>query len=264
MQKLLSFFIGIFCFFSSVSQVNKDSLWGVWNDHKFDDSLRIKAIDILAWDVYLFSQPDSAFLIAQLQYNLAKSTDNKATMARALSIQGSSYYIQSNFLLAIDYYERSLKLYQAINNKKGIASVYNNLGSTYEVLSYYNKAIDYYQKSIKIKEDINDVKGIASTLGNLGIIYSDLGNTKKALDHIERSLSISKKLNDKQGTAISLENAGMIYAHTGNIEKAQDNFKEALEIYEKRIPLKKWVKQNPESELAKAVKISGYGPRKVY
>jgi len=224
MQKLLAFLIALFCVFNSVSQVNKDSLWNIWNDHNLDDSIRLNAIDHLAWKGYLFSQPDSAFYLAQLQYKLAESVSNKALMAKALLTQGSSNYIQSNYNLAIDYYEKSLKKYQAINNKQGTAYAYNNLGSTYEVLSHYNKAIDCYNKSLKIKEDIDDTMGIAASLGNLGIIYSNLGQTKKALDYIERSLNICIEINDQRGIAISLENAGQIYAQTGNIEKAQHNF----------------------------------------
>ena len=233
MQKLLVVLITFLCVFNSVSQINKDSLWNIWNDNTLDDSLRIKAIDVLAWNGYLFSQPDSAFYLAQLQYDLAKVNNNKLPMARALSIQGSSSYIQSNYLLAIDYYKRSLKIYQSMSNKKGIASIYNNLGSTYETLSNYNKAIDYFQKSLKIKKDINDIKGVAASLGNMGNVYFELGEIEKAIDYLERSLNICEDLNDKQGIAIALENKGVIHAQLGNNKKAQDNFQQALDIYDK-------------------------------
>ncbi|HIN40443.1 MAG TPA: hypothetical protein EYM84_09245, partial [Flavobacteriales bacterium] len=48
--------------------VNLDSLWGVWNDKSQPDTNRLKAMNKIAWDGYLYSQPDSAFHFAQLQH----------------------------------------------------------------------------------------------------------------------------------------------------------------------------------------------------
>ena len=225
---LISF---VFLSLSSTAQHNKDSLWKVWGDNHLPDSVRIDAIDYLAWNVYLYSHPDSSFYAAQLFYDFAESLDNKSSMAKALSIQASSYYIQNNYLQAIDYYEKSLAIYHSINSKKGIAGTYNNLGISYETLSNYDKALNYYNKSLEIKQEINDSIGLAFTLGNIGIVYSDLGEIEKSISYFEKSLNIYKKFNDKQGIAISLENIGEVYANSGDLEKAQDNFQQSLDIY---------------------------------
>ena len=73
MQKLLSIFITILIGLNSIAQVNLDSLWNVWNDESQADSNRLNAISDIAWDGFLFSQPDSAFYFAQMQYDFAKS-----------------------------------------------------------------------------------------------------------------------------------------------------------------------------------------------
>ena len=77
MQKRLTFFIALFISFSSLAQVNLDSLWNVWNDNTQADTNRLKAIGLIAWDGYVFSNPDSAFYFAEIYYDLAKSTGNK-------------------------------------------------------------------------------------------------------------------------------------------------------------------------------------------
>ena len=59
--------------FSSKAQVNLDSLWSVWNDKTQADTSRLKAMKSIAWDGYLFSQPDSAFYFAQKGYDFARS-----------------------------------------------------------------------------------------------------------------------------------------------------------------------------------------------
>ena len=108
MQKRLTFFIALLIGFSSLAQVNLDSLWNVWDDNTQPDTSRLKAMKEIAWDGYLFSQPDSAFYFAGLQYNFAESVNNKAQMAAALNTQGMSYYLRGDYAKAINYNTRSL------------------------------------------------------------------------------------------------------------------------------------------------------------
>ena len=53
-------------------EVNLDSLWGVWNDKTQQDTNRLKAMIDIAWDGYLYSNPDSAFYFAQMGMILLK------------------------------------------------------------------------------------------------------------------------------------------------------------------------------------------------
>ena len=75
----------------------------------------------IAWDGYLFSQPDSAFHFAHLMCDFAKSINNKKWKAIALNIQGISFSIRGDLTKAIDYYTKSLKIHEGIRNKTGIA-----------------------------------------------------------------------------------------------------------------------------------------------
>ena len=68
------------------TQVNLDSLWSVWNDTTQVDTNRLKAMKSIAWDAYLFTQPDSAFYFAQLQYDFAQSVNHKLGMGMASEI----------------------------------------------------------------------------------------------------------------------------------------------------------------------------------
>jgi len=68
---------------SLASAVNLDSLWGVWNDKSQPDTNRLKAMHKIAWNGYLYSQPDSTYYFAQMEYELAEATGNKKQMADA-------------------------------------------------------------------------------------------------------------------------------------------------------------------------------------
>ena len=89
MQKNLLLFLFLFMGYSSTSQLN-DSLWSIWNDNTQHDTVRLKAIEVIA-NNYLKTHPDSAFYFAQLQYELAESIGNKKQMSSALNTQGVSF-----------------------------------------------------------------------------------------------------------------------------------------------------------------------------
>ena len=76
MKPKLTFFFVMFLLIAisqDVSaQVNLDSLWAVWEDSSQPDSSRIKALQTIAWDGYLYTQPDSTYYFAQLMYDFAK------------------------------------------------------------------------------------------------------------------------------------------------------------------------------------------------
>ena len=232
MQKRLTLFIALFIGFSSLAQVNLDSLWNVCNDNTQADTSRLKAMRKIAWDGYIFSQPDSAFYFAGLQYNFAESVNNKAQMASALNTQGVSFYIRGDYANAINYYTRSLKIKEELGDKKGIASSLANIGSVYLGQGDYGKAIDYFTRSLNIREEIEDKGGIAASLNNIGIIYKDQGDYKKALEYYNRSLKILEELGNKWSIATSLNNIGVIHIEQGDFKKAIEYYTKSLNMRE--------------------------------
>lgn len=51
---------------SSAQTQNLDSLYSIWQDRTQPDTLRCKAIDDLAWDGFVYSNPDSAVVLANM------------------------------------------------------------------------------------------------------------------------------------------------------------------------------------------------------
>jgi len=149
-------------------QADIDSLWGVWNDNTFPDTTQLMAMNKIAWIGYLFSQPDSAFYFAQIQYDLAEKKGLKKYMALALNTQGVSIKLRGEFPKALHYYQRSLKIFDEIDDKKGLANILSNMGVIYSTQGDYSKALDYYQKSLKMHEEMGHKKGIAMSLNNMG------------------------------------------------------------------------------------------------
>lgn len=258
----------LFCGQTSFGQVNLDSMFAIWNDPNQPDTIRLLAMHDIAWEGYLFTQPDSAFYYAQLEYDFALLKGLKKQMASALNTQGASFYFKSdydsaihyfikclsikeemfdkqgvaavssnigllyfeqgNFASAIEYHTRSLRIDEEMDDKLGIASSLNNIGNIYYAQQDYTTAKDYYKRSLNISEEIGYKAGIASALGNIGTIYKDQGKHTKALDHFNRSLTICQEVDDKYEIGNTLNNIGLIYSEEGNYADALDFFTRSL------------------------------------
>ncbi len=66
------------------------------------------------------------------------------------------------------------------------------------------------------------------------------------------------------GNDILIQCGGGLLGHPQGVEAGVMAIEEAREIYFQNIPLRKFVKDNPESPLAKAIEQWGYGPKIVY
>ncbi len=133
---------------------------------------------------------------------------------------------------AMDYFHRSVKLYEEINDKKGLAHTLNNIGAIHDNQGDIAKALDYFSKSLNLLEEIGDKKGVAASLNNIGFIYSNQGNTNEALEYYHKSLKIREEIDDKKGISNSLSNIGGIYKKQGDISKALSHWNKSLAIRE--------------------------------
>ncbi|MEZ4922177.1 MAG: tetratricopeptide repeat protein [Crocinitomicaceae bacterium] len=228
------------------AQINKDSLFNVWEDASQADTNRLKALHVIAWDGYiLFSQPDSAFFFAQLEYELAAKTNDKKFMSDALNIQGTSFWMEGNYAKAIAYYTQCLKLYEEMGNKIGVATSLNNIGLIYKDQGDDIKAIEYFSEGLKIFEEIGNKRGMANPLNNLGLVYMESGNCDKAIDYFNQSIQISEELGNIQRVGGTLNNIGLIYQNqgdsaymTGNKEVGDKSYNKAIDYFAQSLKIK--------------------------
>ncbi len=95
---------------------------------------------------------------------------------------------------ALEYYHKSLKIYEEIGNKEGIATSLNNIGYIYKNQGDIPKALEYYYKSLKIRENIGNKQGIAVSLNNIARSMLIQGQVVEAGEQAERSLEIAREI----------------------------------------------------------------------
>lgn len=229
-MKPLFILLFIFGLSSALSaQVNTDSLWSVWNDAGQPDTMRLKAIQAMAWSM-LYSKPDSTYALAQQELRFAEQTNNKKWQAKALNVIGSTQNMRGNYLAALNSYEKGLAAMEEAGDARGIAAISNNIGLIYRNLGNHPKAIEYYQKDLAIQEQLGDKGGIANANNNIGLIYNDLANLPKALEYYLKSLRQYEGLGEKYGMALTYSNVGSVYNSQGEFGKALDYYQKSLAL----------------------------------
>jgi tetratricopeptide (TPR) repeat protein len=248
MKKSLIFFsLLIVSFFSFGQDKKTDSLRSVYNDKGKPDTSRLKAIHSIAWS-YMGNHPDSAIILAELEFRLAEACKQNNYKGKAYNIKGICYDNKGDFARALENYFRALKIFEAMAGnpsfaeatagnpsfaeatagKAGMSNCYGNIGIVYKNQSNYPKALEYYLRQLKICEEIKNKKGEGNCYSSIGNIYYNQANYSKALEFYQKSLKINEGIGDKE----SLE-AG--YGNIGNIYFDQLDYVNALAYYFKSL-----------------------------
>ncbi|MCT4623133.1 MAG: tetratricopeptide repeat protein, partial [Schleiferiaceae bacterium] len=209
-------------------QTNLDSLWNVWQDKTEIDSVRASAFNNYIKTEFLFSQPDSAYALAELLAEFGRLKNYPKAVANAYNFQGISFYLKGDYKTALNFYKQALEIRREIKDLKGIASSLNNVGTVYNILGDFNEALLYYEESLTIQEELNDSETAATILGNIGENYRRLGEFNKALDYHQKSLLLFKELKDKKGIANAYNKIGLTHHSQGSYGKALDAYEESL------------------------------------
>lgn len=234
MRKLLLVIVITFAGFPLMAQTKLDSLYTIWEDEHQSDSTRARAITDYISKGFLYSKPDTAIILSQELLRFGEAQPYPKAKAMAYILIGVANYIQSDYLKALDSYQRSLKIYEETGDKKGMASSLNNIGLIYYNQANYLQSLDYFQRSLKIDEEAGNKERTAKTLNNIGRIYQNQGDYPQSLDYYRRSLKIDEEAGDQEGIAASLNNIGTIYVIQGEYPQALDYFQRVLKIFEEK------------------------------
>ncbi|NUN99085.1 MAG: tetratricopeptide repeat protein [Saprospiraceae bacterium] len=273
MKKAILLFISfLFALTFLSAQVNAGYLWRVWNNPTLQDTVRLNAMQQLAYS-YVNKHPDSTRMLAQEQLAFAREKGLLGWQARALNSIGLSYRFQSNYAKAIQHYEQSLALLAKAPDRNYMATVYRNMADVYRIQSNLPKAIDYITKSLQLATETGDQKmaadgyvsiatiyyeipgqdsiildylekarkiyealgnenGLSFVYGNLSAVYLDQNEFDKALIFGEKTMALQQKSGNRHGLATSLHNRAVIRCYQGRYQEAMADFDQEIEIFQ--------------------------------
>lgn len=214
-----SFFLGLTFSFAG----NKDSLIKVINSPTSPDSAIFKAYYELGWEL-IYSNSDTTYLLAKKAFLLVKKNKDKKNQPKILNLLGGYFQIKTDYLQAIDYYQKSLKIGEELKDPDAMLVAIGNIGALYILLGQHQKALEYQLKSKAIAEKNNRLDKLASIYNNLCLIYNEFKDYKKGVEYGNKSLEIYKKLNDRNGVCAATGNIGNIYEGQKKYDKALQYF----------------------------------------
>ena len=192
-------------------------------------------IDIVVFKIstlysVIFHEHEKANLLLNSIINLSQNNNDQNRDAEILCEIGVNYSNIRNFKNALNYLNKSHKIFVKTKNKRRICSVYYSIGLIYYQTGEKDKAISILKKSLKISKEIRENKSESNALSLLGLIYDYSGDMKKGMEFYKKSLEISRKINDKFGIQVAIGNIGVLYSLQGDYNNAIKQHKEKIKI----------------------------------
>lgn len=196
------------------------------------DTVRIKTLNLLAYELLLKGNADTAIMITTSTLTLSKKLHFTRGEADAYFFRGQAHAAKPNTAEALINYESALQLYEQMRSNVDIAETCYALGSIYQ-RSNYDKALQFFNKGLQSSQRTT----IKNLSGKLAYMTAVIHIRKSDYDEAARYNIQAIKYYTESGNEIGLANCYVVSArinnHNGNIQQAlQDNYT-ALRLFEK-------------------------------
>jgi serine phosphatase RsbU (regulator of sigma subunit) len=197
--------------------------------------------------------------------------DNREA-SRYLNQAATIHWEKKEYDKAITYFEKSLKLNEAIGNEQGMSGINSNLGMIYADQQQYAKAVDCFDKVLEHKQKGNDKESLIYTYINASVVLNNIKEYAKSAMYLEAALDIAQELSNTEQMKSCYGMLSETYTKAGESEKAKKYFdmyrtfhemlqrdkelvyKQSAEESRLRMQLAEFEKQNKELALAAAKK----------
>jgi serine phosphatase RsbU (regulator of sigma subunit) len=140
-------------------------------------------------------------------------------------------YIDSDFIKAIKYSKKSLKIARYLNYNEGIINSLSCLADAYDYTGRYSKAQKLNLEILSLYKKSGNEAAIYATYNNIGIIHYYLGNYNEAIEFTTKALNYYLSQKDKEGISMCYNNIANSYSDQGDYETALDYYGKSLALY---------------------------------
>ena len=194
-----------------------------------DGKEKISLLTELCWELKYTNQK-KALNYGLQGLDLARTFSDKEKESELLKNIAVVFFIKSDFEQSKKYCYQAIKLFQQQKNTIGIANISNVIGMIHSAQGNYDNAIEEFEKSIMLCNAIGDTSKVIILEANIGNVYLKQGEYQKAIPLYERIVSDARQKNEQQNVATYIYNLGIVYTKLGDYPKALNYFFEASEI----------------------------------
>ncbi|MEO8588408.1 MAG: tetratricopeptide repeat protein [Flavobacteriales bacterium] len=217
---------------TAVAQKDPDSLRYAWHDRTNPDSLRLQALYFLIMEHVLYSDPDSAYVLAGIMYKEGVACSRIKAQAEAVNIQALSRYMSGDPAQALELFERNMAIHRSAGDSGGVAVAYYNMAMVHRDRGDLSQAMDCALNSLKKEEAIGRTRNVAKSHNLIGVIYMTLEDNANALDSYRNSLALCEQLGDSGQVAVALMNIAQLENLCDRNEQALVPMERAMAIFQ--------------------------------
>ncbi|MBZ0295454.1 MAG: protein kinase [Anaerolineae bacterium] len=170
---------------------------------------------------------------------IARQHDDPPELAFCNFALGWALYDVRRYEEAVNYYEESLRQFQALDDHYYVATIYSSLGVWHASAGHTDQAVDYFRRSLELRRRLGDRAGVAESLQNLSAPMIFKGRLAEAEQFTREAHTISLETGSLADIAFSSATLAGLALWRGDFERAHDLVEQALRIardinYDKR------------------------------
>ena len=162
--------------------------------------------------------------------NLVGETGSSEENAAIFSGLGNIYDLKGQNDIALEYFKKSLQLYQKSGDKQNSMVQLINIGLVFRMMGNYGESLEYLLESLKIGRQLNDTSSLVESLLAIGFVYAFVEKWTDALKYQQEALEIFRQTNDLLGIARIHNDMGVTYMTAGDLDSALIQHRAALAI----------------------------------
>lgn len=210
----------------AANQSNEDSLRKiVYRSSKINLSAYKELLD-----AYSSGQADSVYAIAKRLLYFSIEQKNRVGENIANTFIGDYYSEIGEHSVGLEYLSKALHFYQTKKSLADLVEVYNFYGNLYFRKGEFVSAIEWYKRSIRIGKEIGEGFNAYLSMGNLGRAYIALGKADFGEKMVLHFADAARKWNKPMHLVNAYNILGGYYQGKEDYNLANNYFQEALKI----------------------------------
>ncbi len=197
--------------------------------YTLEDTAFVDALNQKAWSIRK-SYPHKALDLALKAREVAIEINYIAGLAFSYLASGSSYYLLSQFQIALLDLQKSQSLYFELRDNSGLAKAIRSIGNIHFSLYQYEKALEIYFDALKYSREANDISGNAHIYRHISTVYYNQEKYEICLEYASKSMELFIEEQDEIGLTDALNSVGNTYLKTNQTQKAFDVLTRSLKI----------------------------------
>ena len=169
---------------------------------------------------------DEAKIIESDLIKLFVKNENENAIGLIANAMASGYAQNGRYLLSIEYYVKSIEIFERIGDFDMLANTYYNMAIAYENLNLNNKAFESYEKAINALELNNGEDYINMAYGAMVFPTIAIGKFDEAKKYM--SFALRDTVRDDKSFLLA-----RFYDANGQILKKQEKYGEAIPFFKK-------------------------------